>query len=137
MQPIQPSSARVRGVRFFLSFAAVVLFATMTLTTTADAAEREFQIGKIVRKDADLGFFYVDVGCPACIPKSAAHVKDAGGKVRKIKLLGYSYSNQMVYAAQPRDQTLDDLKIGQKVFQTCEKKVKTPGKNPCLKVKKK
>ncbi len=134
MQLTRVSIAPARGLRLFVSIVAV-LVAVLSLTTTAIAAEKEFQIGKIVRKDPGLGFFYVDVGCPACIPKSAAHVKDGSGKVQKVKLLGYSYSNQMVYAAEPSDQTLDDLQIGQKVFQNCGKKVKTPGKNPCLKVK--
>jgi len=122
-------------IRLFALAALAPLLALVLAMPAAQAAEKEFQIGKIVRKDNNLGFFYVDTGCPACIPKSAAYVKGADGKTQKVKLLGYSYSNQKVYAAEPRDQELADLKIGQKVFQTCGKKVRKKGRNPCLKKK--
>ena len=112
---------------------ALAALALLLTIPPVQAAEKEFQIGKIVRKDAKQGYFYVDTGCAACIPKSAAYVKGPGGKVQQVKLLGYSFSNKKEYAAEPRDQTLADLKIGQKVYQTCGKKVKKKGRNPCLK----
>ncbi len=135
MQSIMTRRAAFARPATLIRLIALAALAVLLAMPAVQAAEKEFQIGKIVRKDDNLGFFYVDTGCPACIPKSAAYVKGADGKTQKVKLLGYSYSNQKVYAAEPRDQELADLKIGQKVFQTCGKKVRKKGRNPCLKKK--